>query len=246
MTIRFPAPDLPSRMIHGICSSERIVDGSRSCDGSDNAVMLARSAALATPVPLRLEHTGEIGKVVHLRRIGSQLYCRAIVFDRQVWDRIERVELRGLSCGFIRDHYHIQLKEVEGIVKVFDRYRITEISVVRSPLNQDCFFRIYAGGAEAPVAGQLSLSETRKINDRARAQLARLNQKYPAKVVTKTSGGLSAVERRRFDAWYQKSFTEDGRNDAQAKKGNSDEQRHCTASAGGTANRTTRQCKPLN
>jgi len=221
MNLKFPAPDLPPatrRMIHGIASSERVVDGSRSSDGSDNSVMLAGGCALAVPIPLLCEHSGgAIGKVIHLCWIGSQLYCRAVVFDnavgRQTWQKIARYELRGLSCGFTRDHYQIRLKE-EGVVKYFDRYKITEMSVVHSPLNKDCFFQIYSGGLEGRVAGMPSLSEIRQINARARVLLARLDEKYPSKAENENSGkqGLSAVERRRFDAWYKKSFTD-------AKKG---------------------------
>jgi HK97 family phage prohead protease len=236
MNIKYPAPDLPPAtrmMIHGIASSERVVDGSRPSDGSDNSVMLARGCALAVPIPLLYQHSGDpIGKVVYLRRLGSQLYCRAIVFDnaggRQVWERIKRVELRGLSCGFTRDHHQIMIKE-EGVVKYFDRYKITEISIVHTPLNGDCYFRIYSGdGLEGRVAGQRPLSEIRKINDRAREALRRVDERLASEAKEKKSAarkepsasprrnllapgkeGLSPAERRRFDNWYQNSFTDD-------------------------------------
>jgi Caudovirus prohead serine protease len=172
------------RMIHGIASSERLIDGSRYQDGSGLAVMLARGCALATPIPLLFEHGGDpIGKIVHLHWLGDKLYCRATIFDnaggRQAWEKIEGYKLRGLSCGFVRDRYEIKLK-VEGVVKCFSRYKITEISVVRSPLNQDCFFAIFSGGAEARVAGQRSLSEHRRSIERARKLIASLEKQFPS------------------------------------------------------------------
>src|SRR5262245_30179357 len=183
MNIKFPAPDLPPatrRMIHGIASSERVVDGSRSSDGSDNSVMLAGGCTLAVPIPLLCEHSGgAIGKVIHLCWIGSQLYCRAVVFDNVVWKKIEGYKLRGLSCGFQRGDHEIKIREREGVVKYFNRYRISEISIVRTPANKDCYFAIFSGGSEGRVAGMRSLSEIRQINDRARATVARLNEQYP-------------------------------------------------------------------
>src|SRR5262245_11931496 len=209
--IRFPAPDLPPvrRMIHGICSSERVVDSSPSRDGSDNKVLTAGGCDLTVPIPLFYQHQGSaIGEIIHLSWIGTKLYCRAVVFynaaGRRAWQQIEAYKLRGLSCGFKRDHYEIKLRE-EGVVKYFDRYKITEVSVVHSPLNKDCHFAIFSGGFEGRVDGMLSLSETRRINDRARALIARLNERYP-KVENSSkrgpSDGLSAAERRRFDTWY--------------------------------------------
>src|SRR4030095_7672974 len=178
---KFPAPDLPpvSRMIHGICSSERVVDSSPSRDGSDNKVLVAGGCDLTVPIPLFYEHKGDaIGKVIHLRRLGSQLYCRAVVFynaaGRRAWEQIKAYKLRGLSCGFTRDHYEVKL-QAEGVVKYFDRYTVTEISVVSKPLNKDGYFAIFSGGCEGRVKGVRSLSEIRRINAKARALVAYLN-----------------------------------------------------------------------
>jgi Caudovirus prohead serine protease len=204
------------RAIHGIASSERLIDHSRANDGSDYSVMLRGCCALATPVPLLLEHGDDpIGTVNYFRWLnGGKLYVRARVHDtaggQQAWKKIERIELRGLSCGFTRHNYQIELRK-EGVVKFFDRYTITEISIVHTPLNPDCFFRIYSGGFEGRVEGQLSLSEHRQINDRARALIARLEKKYPTqpsrRIVSKTKStpgpGLSPDELRRVKAWIR-------------------------------------------
>jgi Caudovirus prohead serine protease len=185
--VRFPAPDLPPvrRMIHGICSSERIVDSSPSGDGSDNKVLVAGGCDLIVPIPLFYQHEGAaIGEIIHLSWIKTKLYCRGVVFynaaGRRAWEQIEAYKLRGLSCGFTRDHYEIRIKEQEGVVKYFDRYAITEISIVHRPLNKDCHLAIFSGGCEGRVAGQRSLSEHRQINDRARKLLASLEKQFPS------------------------------------------------------------------
>ena len=215
---KFPAPDLPPvrRMIHGICSSERVVDSSRSRDGSDNNVLVAGGCDLSVPIPLFYQHQGgAIGEIIHLRWIGTKLYCRGVLSysaaGRRAWQQIEAYKLRGLSCGFSRDHYQIKIEEEEGVVKYFDRYKITEISIVHSPLNKDCHLAIFSGGFEGRVAGQRSLSEHRQINDRARALIARLNERYPEVENSGKRGpseGLSAAERRRFDTWYKRSLAD--------------------------------------
>jgi hypothetical protein len=167
-----------------------------------------------------------------LRRLGTQLYCRAIVFDNAggLWERIKNYELRGLSCGFVRDYYQIKIKEEEGVVKYFDRYKITEISIVHRPLNKDCYFGIYSGdGFEVQVAGQRPLSEIRRIYDRARETVKRVDERLASEAegkksatrkhapatsvssvrrIVKTTNSdewMSPAERRRFDGWYEKS-----------------------------------------
>jgi len=170
------------RAIHGICSTERIIDHSRFCDGSDYKMLLARGMALMTPLPLLLNHSGDpIGKVLQLRRLESQIYCIATVTDAQVWKEVANYRLRGLSIGFISDHHVINIDEEKGLVRVIDRARISEVSIVGTPLNKDCYLAIYAGGMESRVGGQRSLSEHIRIANRARAVLARLNEQYPAK-----------------------------------------------------------------
>jgi hypothetical protein len=200
------------KMIHGIASSERIVD--RSGDGSDNVVLLARGATLVTPLPLLYEHRGDrVGEVVHLRWLGSQLYCRAIISNRELWREIEEVRLRALSCSYVAYHHETRLDARAGVVKHIDRYRITEISVVTKALNQDCHFRIFSGAGEMSVAGQRSLSEHRRINAKARATLARLDAKdHPCKDSKVENSDddewMTSVERRRFDSWFKKMRNE--------------------------------------
>src|SRR5437867_3072548 len=127
------------RMIHGICSTERVVDHSRASDGSNNQVLLARGCALATPVPLLLEHSGDVvGRVIHLRRIEDKIYCRAIIHDDRVWQKIERCELRGLSIGVTHQHYVIKMRAEEGIVRYYDQFTINEVSLTNQPANRDC------------------------------------------------------------------------------------------------------------
>jgi hypothetical protein len=201
-------------MIHGIASSERIVDASSARDGSDNKVLVARGCELTVPIPLLYHHDSPIGEITHLSWMGTKLYCRAVVFynaaGRRAWEMIKEHQLRGLSCGTTQSHYEIKIKEKEGVVKYYDQYKIKEISVVQSPLNKDCYFRIYSGGCEGRIPGQRSLSEIRRIHDRARVLLARLDEKYPSKAENENSGkqGLSAVERQRFDAWYKRSLAD--------------------------------------
>lgn len=170
---KYPAPDLPPpRIIHGVCHTEAVVD--HAGDGSNNCVMTARGFPLVTPIPLLLNHKGAaIGKVVHLRRIGTLIYCRAIIFNNAVWRQIVDVKLRGMSCSFRYGRpQDIQLKDV-GLVKSFDQYEVREISIVSKPGNDDCFFRIFSGGFEMPVAGQLSLSEHHRAIARAREAIAK-------------------------------------------------------------------------
>jgi hypothetical protein len=221
MSVKFPAPDLPPamrRMIHGIASTERVVDVSRSSDGSDNSVLLARGCELTVPVPLLCRHIGDaIGEVIHLRWIGTKLYCRAVVFDnaggRRAWQKIEGYKLRGLSCGFEGGHYQTKLREDVGIIKEYDRYRIKEIFLCHEPANIDCYFAIFSGGLEGRVAGMRSVAEHRRITARARALLARSaseKKKSPSSRPNLSAEGLSRAERRRFDDWYKKSLGDGG------------------------------------
>jgi len=199
-------------MIHGVALSERVLSDQYQV----NRVMLARGCPLDVPVPLLYEHSGKaIGEVIHLSWIGTKLYCRAIVFHNtggeRAWQEIVEYKLRGLSCAFECGHHQTKLRDDIGVVMEFDKYWVNEISVCHKPANGDCYFAIFSGGFEGRVAGQRSLSEHRQINDRARALIARLNERYP-KVENSGKRGpsewLSAAERRRFDAWYKRSLAD--------------------------------------
>jgi hypothetical protein len=161
------------RQIHGIATSERPCAGKVSADGTASTVMLARGCNLLRPVPLLHEHVGSaIGTVIYYRWLPKgMLYIRARVDDAAAWEQITECKLRGFSSAFIRHDYEIELRQ-EGIVKLFTRYEIKEISIVNRPLNQDCIFGIFRGGFERRVAGQMTYSEHKSIHDKARALLA--------------------------------------------------------------------------
>jgi hypothetical protein len=179
--MKYPAPSLPPpRMIHGIASSEQIVDHAAGGDGSNNCVMLARGFPLVVPVPLLVNHSGSpVGQVIHLRRLGTQIYMRAVVFSNEVWREITDIKLRGLSCGFhLGRPREIKLKN-EGVVKYFDQYALKEISIVEKAANTECFFRIFSGGHEMEIAGERPLSEHRRTMARAKATIARIDANFP-------------------------------------------------------------------
>jgi hypothetical protein len=74
--IRHPAPDVPpARMVHGVCSSERIVDSSPSRDGSKNNVLVAGGCDLITPIPLLYEHKDVIGEITYFSWIKKKRNC---------------------------------------------------------------------------------------------------------------------------------------------------------------------------
>jgi Caudovirus prohead serine protease len=215
--VRFPAPDLPPvrRMIHGICSSERVVARSPF----DHSVLVAGGCDLTVPLPLLHNHGGApIGEVNYLQWLaGGKLYCRAVLFynsvGRRAWEQIAEFKMRGLSCTFKSDRHEIKLQPREGVVKYITKYKIREISVVRAPLNQDCYFAVFSGGAEHAIAGMRSLSEHRRINERAR-QIIRDAEQMKAtarKTTVRRSGDewMTPAERAKFDAWLRKSKDDD-------------------------------------
>jgi phage head maturation protease len=175
-------------------------------------MLLTRGMALMTPVPLLLNHTGDpIGRVSYFRVLdGQKLYCVASIHSDEVWEQIKTYKLRALSIGYTSDHHEIKLDEERGVVRVIDRSRIREVSVVATPRDPGCYLRVFSGDAyEGRVEGQRSLSEIHKIYKRAKALVARLDKQYPRKIETvakiKSSEWMTAAEKRRFDNWYRKS-----------------------------------------
>ena len=179
--IAFLAEPMIERAIHGVASTQAVIDHSRSRDGSDLRMLLTRGMALMTPLSLLLNHAGDpIGRVFYFRVLdgGLKLYCRASDHSNEVWEQIKSYKLRALSVGYTSDHHEVKLDEEKGIVKVVDRSRIREVSVVATPRDPGCYLKIFSGdGFEGRVEGQLSLTEHRRIHVRAREIVRRVDER---------------------------------------------------------------------
>src|SRR5262249_31708137 len=96
-------------------------------------------------IPLLSKHAtaGQgIGDVTYIRIRRDDVYIRADLHETaaadHAWRLIERGELRGLSAGL---SHGPPSPEGEG-ARVYDRWTMAEVSVVRNGANADCYFEI--------------------------------------------------------------------------------------------------------
>jgi hypothetical protein len=168
-------------MIEGVCSTPTI--------DKHNTSLLPLGCELAVPVPLLCRHVewGEIGQVVYLRKSDSEIFMRAIVHDNEAgrfaWGRIESGEFAALSVASEREQgsFHVQ-GAVDGTL-FYDRWKLREISIVKTPANPDCYFNTVGRAAKSPSREQ----QTRR---------------FWSMYEREKSEQLSVNELSRFWSWY--------------------------------------------
>jgi hypothetical protein len=130
--VRLDLQGSSGRKIHGVASTPTI-------SSNGNAYTMA-GCVVRMPIPLLSNHheRGQIGQVVLVRKEPSRIYVQATLDDDRgadhAWGMIEDGTLRGLS---IRAEPMDECV-VEG-VRFFGRWRLLEVSLVKTPGNSDCY-----------------------------------------------------------------------------------------------------------
>jgi hypothetical protein len=129
-----------ARVIHGTASTSTINSHGYSLNSSGCSVKL--------PIPIYSQHAcaGEsIGEIVHLRKSALGIFVIGTIKENNLaadhaWALIEDGTLRAFSGAAAPGSTHLQ-GIVEG-VKYFDRWRLSEVSIVKNGANPDCRFEI--------------------------------------------------------------------------------------------------------
>jgi hypothetical protein len=123
-----------------------------------NNIRTAESPYSDMPFPICLEHTGRIVGWANLREDPRGLLASpAIITNHEVWEKIERGELRGFSiAGAVRDSQcsicggdyaecnHISGLDYEGQIctNTIRDVDLVEVSIVNDPINQGCLINL--------------------------------------------------------------------------------------------------------
>lgn len=97
----------------------------------DGHVLLSGAVNCARRVPLCIEHQRAVGSVIHLCYAGSALYVTAETDDADAL-RLGHFSVAGRAIE--------REQRADGLWNV-TKFRLTEISLVRSPVNANCVVR---------------------------------------------------------------------------------------------------------
>ncbi len=125
--------DRAGRKIHGTASTSTV--------NSHNYALLAKGCSILLPVPLLGSHEpGRIGWVVYARKTPTSIYVQATIDDNEIgdlaWSLVMRGELKGFSGA--ADHSTMRLQGHVNGIKIYDAWRLKEVSLCERGANPDC------------------------------------------------------------------------------------------------------------
>ena len=136
-TIWYPAKLRSPRMVHGVASTPMI--------DQHGQVFISKGCRIKMPVPVRSSHRfGNIGEVVLARISDREVYVQATLYRNEAadyaWQLVNSGELGAFSVG----SEDARLQAVVDGVKLYDVWRLTEVSICRRGANPDCIIEVMA------------------------------------------------------------------------------------------------------